>query len=216
VRVRWWALLAMLLTLSASAAEDVFAYPQSADGVRALLSAPVQALNKAQSLRGEFVQRKFLRELPLPLRSEGDFLFARGLGIIWHTRQPLDSEFVLTQEGMRQMADGRLAVELSAAQQPALQVALQLFVALFSLDVTALSTDFDLYGRAQEAGHWQLGLRPKQAALSEIFGEALISGTSVVERIELRDRNGDRTEISILNMQSAAQISAEARQRYAR
>ncbi len=216
MKARWVALAALVLAWNVSAEEAVFAHPQDAEGVRALLSVPAQALERAQSLQGQFVQRRFLHELPQPLRSQGDFLFARGLGIIWHTRQPLDSEFVLTPDGMRQSANGRLAAELSTAQQPGLQIALKLFMALFSLDVTALAEDFELYGQAQPAGGWQVGLRPRQAALGEVFGEAVISGASAVQRIELRDHSGDRTEIVIQQMQSAGQISAETRQRYAR
>ena len=208
MRWRWLALIASLLSLAAFADEGVFAHPQTADGVRALLSAPARELGQALALRGRFEQRKYLRELPQPLRSEGDFLFVRDLGIIWHTRQPLDTELVLTATGMRQLDGGRLTMTVSTSEQPALQVALRLFMALFSLDVAMLSGDFKLYGQAQEE-RWQLGLRPRQAALSQVFDEARISGAHAVERIELRDRNGDRTEISILQLQGSAQISAE-------
>jgi hypothetical protein len=199
----------------AIAADAVFAHRADAASVQKLLSAPARELSRSPVLRGHFSQRKFLRELQVPLTSSGEFLFARELGISWHTRQPFDSEFLLSRDGMMQKDSGSVAMSLSAGQQPALQIALRLFVGLFSLDLDALAADFELYGLSS-GEHWQLGLRPKSAAMAAVFNEALIDGRNAVESVELRDASGDRTLITIVDLQTAAAPTAEDRQHFAR
>jgi len=199
----------------ALAADDVFAHRADAAAVQQLLSAPARELSRSPVLRGRFSQRKFLRELPAPLTSSGDFLFARELGISWHTRVPFDSEFLLSRDGMMQKDSGRVAMQASSAQQPALHIALSLFVNLFSLDVDALSADFELYG-LKTGSHWQLGLKPRSAAMAAVFELALVDGGERVESVELRDANGDRTLISILDLQTAATPTPEDRLHFAR
>jgi hypothetical protein len=206
-------LLAVCVT--SSAADEVFAHRLESSAVQAVLSAPARELSRSPVLRGHFSQRKFLRELPTPLTSTGDFLFARDLGISWHTRVPFDSEFLLSRDGMLQKDGGSVAMQMSANQQPALQIALRLFVGLFSLDVDALAADFELYG-LKKGDHWQLGLKPKNAAMAAVFEQALIDGAARVESVEMRDASGDRTLIGISDLQTAAAPTAEDRQHFAR
>ncbi|WP_299693908.1 outer membrane lipoprotein carrier protein LolA [Hydrocarboniphaga sp.] len=200
---------------TATAADAVFAHRADPATVQKLLSAPARELSRSPVLRGHFSQRKFLRELPTPLTSSGDFLFARDLGISWHTRVPFDSEFVLSRTGMMQKDSGSVAMSLSSDQQPALQIALRLFVGLFSLDLDALAADFDLYG-IKTGEHWQLGLKPKSAAMSAVFNEALVDGATTVESVEMHDASGDRTLITILDMQTAPAPTPEDRRHFAR
>jgi hypothetical protein len=73
-------------------ANDVFDHPQSAEQLlKGPLAQPAAALRGAQVMRGKFVYKKYLREIPQPLISRGDFVFVRELGINWHTREPFDS-----------------------------------------------------------------------------------------------------------------------------
>jgi hypothetical protein len=114
------------------------------------LSRPAAALRDAQVMRGQFVYKKFLKEIPQPLISRGDFLFARELGIDWHTREPFDSDFVLTAKGMTQRDDGKITLQMNANEQPAVQIVAHIFLALLSLDVASLQNSFALSG-------WQRG-----------------------------------------------------------
>lgn len=216
-RMPW--ILGLLLTLHAGLAAAQAAAPAetralSTAQVRSLLSAPARALEGAQMLQGRFAQRRYLNELPAPLPSSGDFLFVRGLGIAWHTRVPFDSEFLLTADGMAQRDGGRLVLRLPADQQPALQVALRLFVALFSLDLDTLAENFNLSGQTTDAG-WELLLEPRHAAMAEVFARAVVSGRDTVQRVALHDRNGDRSEIDILELHTQTAPDDEARRRFA-
>lgn len=216
MKPRIW-MLALVLNagfVTAQAAEPADSRAMSTTQVRSLLAQPARVLEGAQMLQGRFAQRRHLHELPTPLPSSGDFLFVRGLGIAWHTRMPFDSEFLLTPDGMVQRDAGRVVLRLPADQQPALQAALRLFVALFSLDLDTLAEDFKLSGKATDAG-WELRLEPRHAAMSAVFAQAVVSGRDTVQHVALHDRNGDRSEIDILELRTQAAPDEAARQRFA-
>jgi len=208
-------LLAGLLFINEVHAADVFDHPQTAEQLlNGPLSRPAAALRNAQVMRGTFTYKKYLKEIPQPLVSHGDFLFARDVGIDWHTRDPFDSDFVLTAKGMRQRDDGKLTLQMNASEQPAVQVVAHIFLSLLSLDVGALQNSFALSGWQQGkpgSETWQVGLRPTVSAIAAVFKEAIVSGDAQVQSLLLRDANGDRTEISFADVQYASSMTAAER-----
>lgn len=100
-------LIAGLLCMGSVQAAEVFKHPLTADRVASeLLPQAAQAMRAAQVVRGQFVYRKFLTEVPAPLESSGEYLFVKSEGLVWHTQQPFESEFVITPQGMRQREAG--------------------------------------------------------------------------------------------------------------
>jgi outer membrane lipoprotein-sorting protein len=165
-----------------------------------LLAQPAKEIANTQVLRGRFLHRKFLSEIPAPLEATGEFVFIRGQGLYWHTIKPFESVFVLTPQGMTQQDEGGKSFKMDAAEQPGVRAAAQIFMALFSVDLKALDNDFHLFGAPAGSG-WQLGLRPKNAAMSQVFTEAVVSGAAQVQQVELHDAHGDRTVIQLLDPQ---------------
>jgi hypothetical protein len=212
----WVALMVFgwLFNVVANAA-DVFDHPQTAEQLlQGPLSRPAAALRDAPVMRGKFVYKKFLKEIPQPLISRGEFLFARDLGIDWHTREPFDSDFVLTAKGMTQRDDGKITLQMNASEQPAVQIVAHIFLSLLSLDVGSLQNSFALSGMQQGkpgSETWQVGLRPTVSAIAAVFKEAVVSGGAQVEALVLRDSNGDRTEISFAEVQYARSITPTER-----
>jgi hypothetical protein len=218
--VKYAGLLVLVFAAAAAGAatpsggETVFAHPANTAQLGTLTRATARSLENAQVVRGRFVQRRYLTDLAQPLESRGSFLFARGAGIEWHTEQPFDSQFLLTDAGITQRDEGGVSLHVTAADQPALAVVSRVFFALFALDLPALSHDFELYGEARGAG-WVLGLKPRANALGSVFRQALVSGGASVERVVLEDGNGDRSEIELSNVQyDRAGLTAEERRRF--
>ena len=209
MRRRVWFAVAILasgavvdLARSTHAAE-LFEQPVSASELlHTTLAKPAAELAAAQVLTGRFVQRRYLAGLDRPLVSQGDFLLARGQGVLWRTVSPFASEFVLSASGMT-LRDGASATHVSSSERPALRTALEVFFALFALDVARLAESFELFGR-NEGDHWQVGLRPRDSGLARVFDQAVISGAHAVERIELSSAAGDRTEIELAGIETRA------------
>lgn len=197
-------LVAMLLATAASAADvgdDVFGHATTPAQAQAALRTAMPTLGRVQVLRGRFSQRKFLRELPRPLLSTGEFLLVRDRGIWWHTQTPLDSTLMLTPGGLLAQDAGAKAQSRNSRQQPGLELAASMFFGLFALDLDTLARSFDLF-ETGSGKHWLLGLRPRDAALAAWFEKAILSGSAQVQQVTLFEAAGDRTEI---NLNAAAQ-----------
>ena len=188
---------------------DPFEHPTTGSALlNTTLAVPARTLADAKVLTGRFVHQKHLSEVPQPLVANGEFTYARGLGVYWHTQQPFESVFVLTQRGIVQRDEGAETLRLSAHEQPAVRVIADIFLALFTLDVTSLSSSFDLFGKSQ-GERWIVGLRPKSATIGSVFKQATITGAKDVEQVVLVDAHGDRTVIDLANTQySSAAPSA--------
>jgi hypothetical protein len=190
-----------LLLCSFAAADDVFDHPATADQIlKGVLVEPVALISGAQVIRGQFVYRRFLSELPAPLESSGEYLFVKDLGIAWHTQQPFDSEFIVTAAGTTQRDDGKVTLQTSADEQPAVRAVARILLALLTLDVQALRASFDLYGTPSTGARWEIGLRPIVPAVAALFRDATVAGSGQVEFVVLHDTNGDHTEIRLSNV----------------
>jgi hypothetical protein len=189
--------LGLVFAVAAHAQVDPFEHPTTGRALMdTTLAVPARNLADAKVLTGRFVHHKHLAEVPQPLTANGEFTYARGLGVHWHTRQPFDSVFVLTQRGIVQRDEGVETIRLSAQEQPAVRVIADIFLALFTLDVSSLSSSFDLYGKSQ-GERWVVGLRPKSATIGSVFKQATITGSKDVEQVVLLDAHGDRTVIDL-------------------
>ncbi|HYM34352.1 MAG TPA: outer membrane lipoprotein carrier protein LolA [Steroidobacteraceae bacterium] len=197
--MKYFALLAaMIFSLAVHADDnDVFQHPAAAKALLdTVLAEPSGNLAHSQVLQGRFTHRKYLSESPKPLNAAGEFTFARDLGVYWHTQQPFDSVFILTRQGIVQRDEGAETLRLSADEQPAVRVIGNIFLALFTLDLTTLDASFELYGAKQNA-KWSIGLKPKSSAVASVFKQAVINGGKEVEQIILTDKHDDRTIIDL-------------------
>jgi Outer membrane lipoprotein carrier protein LolA len=201
------ALTAGLLTMAATPAASVFDHPQSAAQLLAdVLSQPTQFMREADVVRGKFLFDKYLAGVKRPLRSSGDFVYARKQGLLWHTRKPFDSELIMTGIRLVQRDDGKIVTMLNASSQPAVRVFADLLQALLALNVTQLQKTFELYGQ-KDAVRWELGLRTRGKSMS-VFSDATLGGRTLLETIELRESNGDRTEVSFQELTLGHELSA--------
>jgi len=209
--MRKLALCLLLLSVMPAYADDVFNHPQTVTQLlQGALQQPSSSLRGSQLMRGKFVFKKDLPEMPKPIISRGTFVFVKGVGVDWHTHEPFDSDFVLTLQGMRQIDAGKTTMQMNASEQPAVRVIAQIFLSLLSLDVQALQNSFSLYG-VQQGKQWQVGLKPTVPAIANVFRDAIVNGATQVDMLTLHDANGDRTEIEFSDVQYQSNIAAEDR-----
>ena len=195
-----------LLLCAPALADDPFTHPQTPAQAESILRAAMPDFGQVQLLRGRYTQRKFLREIPRPLISTGEFLLVRDRGVWWHTQTPLDSELILIGRSAAGSGGG--------SQQPGPEMAASAFFALFTLDLDALARSFDLF-LTQTGSEWALGLRPRDAALASWFEKATISGSSRVDQVTLFEAAGDRTEIDLLAVaQPQGSLTSAERKRF--
>lgn len=217
---RWLALLLLAPTLAFaaggspvdSALNPVFDHPADTAQMKQMLAPVTRRLDGAAALRGQFTQRNLLHGLPQPLRSSGDFLVARGLGVDWHTLKPFDAEVVLTPQALIQRSGGTTQT-LGADQQPGLAAVARTFDAMFTLDLPQLAQRFKLYG-SQNGKGWTLGLKPRDAVLAAHLAAVVVSGSDHPNQVTLYQAEGDRTEIVFSNVEVMPALSKAQRQRF--
>ncbi len=194
--------------------ESVFNHPGNPIDLRQLTNTASVSLASAQVVRGEFIQRRRVRDLPRPLESQGTFLYARGIGIEWCTVKPLHSCMAITGAGITRKYDDVSHAAAGRVSQPAQQTVARIFFNLFALDFDALARDFSLFGE-RIGGQWRVGLRARRAALGRVFKEAVLAGSTAADSIVLDDAGGNRTEITLHNLIfSSKPLPADDRARF--
>jgi hypothetical protein len=163
-------------------------------------------LRSAPVVRGQFVQQKFLRSLPQPLTSTGVFTLSAAQGLLWELRAPLHQDLLLTPAGMFRRDDGG---KWQALPQPAgAGRETRLFLTVLAGDTQGLQDNFDI-ALSGGAAEWQLVMTPKSALLKQIFTDIQISGGKLVQRIELRETQGDRTVMEMKNARADTKLNDE-------
>ncbi len=156
-----------------------------------------QQLSQPAVVRGDFIQEKHLRALPQPLTSLGRFVLARDHGLLWLLQEPIRQDYRITREGIAKRSERNwLAIDPkgSSARQN------QLFLAVLSGDTLALQRDFELT-LSGEPSAWRLLLVPRGALLKQVFEAIEIEGGGTVAQVELREAQGDRTVLRLLDSQ---------------
>ncbi len=153
-------------------------------------------LKQPEWLRGDFMQTKKVPGFAKPLVSRGDFVLARGLGVLWRTTKPFASELRLTREEIRATQGGQTAMRLDAAREPAVRVINTLMFSLLNGDVSSLGELFEVSGDLQDDS-WQLSLLPKPGPLRQVLQRVVLEGNSFVRRIQLFEANGDESLIQL-------------------
>lgn len=160
-------------------------------------------------VRGQFVQEKHLRALPQPLVSEGDFVLATGKGMLWQLRRPLSQTLRITPAGIARLGtDGAWHASTGANTRES-----RLFLALLAGDTAGLSENFTLRLEGSP-DDWRLTLTPNAALLRQIFTDIAIQGGQTISRVELREAQGDKTVLRLLNTRTDTALEDDERRAY--
>ncbi|MBO2584313.1 LolA family protein [Shewanella algae] len=151
----------------------------------------------SDSSRGQFKQVRWLRVLKQPLRSSGEFLFQRELGMLWKQQTPFGNLLLLKQgELIQQDSQGKLSVTKADAGPAAVAEMLpRMMQSLLSGNIQALSQGFELYLLNDQAGHWQLGLKAKEQTMAALLPQMVLEGNQDLESLTLLAKNGDISQI---------------------
>ncbi|TVL48809.1 hypothetical protein AYI98_10230 [Shewanella algae] len=177
----------------AQAFDKLFANPATEQALQQLST----KMALSDSSRGQFEQVRWLRVLKQPLRSSGEFLFQRELGMLWQQQTPFGNLLLLKQgELIQQDSQGKLSVTKADAGPAAVAEMLpRMMQSLLSGDIQALSQGFELYLLNDQAGHWQLGLKAKEQTMAALLPQMVLEGNKDLESLTLLAKNGDISQI---------------------
>lgn len=146
-------------------------------------------------LRGSFEQRKTVKGFRNPIVSSGEFVVARGRGVVWRTLAPFASTLVVTRDAVvARQADGSIARRLSAGEEPAVRAVSETLFGVLAADLSALVQRFDVSGESGREG-WRLALLPREAALARWIQRVELEGDRFLLAVRLHEASGDLTAI---------------------
>ena len=156
-------------------------------------------LGQVQYSRARFIERKYLKVLKSPLELTGTLEYDAPSRLVKRTLEPKPE--ALTIEGDRlvieSQARGRSRT-LRLEQYPILWAFVESFRSTLKGDLAALER---FYRVTLEGGpqRWQLALTPRDPKMSALIESILIGGgRGRISRIEVRDAQGDRSVMTVL------------------
>lgn len=199
--MRWLPLLMLLLSplVSALTLDDV-----------------QQRFTEQPVVRAHFAQSRTIKDLPQLLLSQGNMLIARDRGLLWDQTAPFPMQLLLDDKRMVQAVNGQPPQTITADNNPQMFQFNHLLRALFQADRKVLEQNFRVEFADKGEGRWTLRLTPTTTPLDKIFATIDLAGKTYLETIQLNDKQGDRTDITLSQHQlTPAQLTDDERQRFA-
>ena len=175
-----------------------------------------QRFTEQPVIRAHFDQTRTIKDLPQPLRSQGQMLIARDQGLLWDQTSPFPMQLLLDDKRMVQVISGQPPQIITAENNPQMFQFNHLLRALFQADRKVLEQNFRVEFADKGEGRWTLRLTPTTTPLDKIFNTIDLAGQTYLESIQLNDKQGDRTDIALTQHQlTPAQLTDDERQRFA-
>ncbi|HCH01046.1 MAG TPA: hypothetical protein DEV85_04030 [Vibrio sp.] len=192
-KITWKAIYGLVLLLCALL--FLTQTSQAATGDNDKLAQLQQQLASHQVVRGDFTQTRHMQMFDAPLISQGQFLLSSQYGLWWQQTTPFPTSLVLTQDTLSQQVGSEPAQVVKVADNPMVFYFSHVFLSLFKGDTQTLQQQFDLKLSSNQSNQWVLSLTPKSAPLNKVFSQINIEANDYINRIELIEIRGDRTDI---------------------
>jgi hypothetical protein len=180
--MKFWPLIALLLA--------PLAHAVTLDGLQ-------QRFAEQPVIRAHFEQIRTVKAMPQPLRSQGEMLIARGTGLLWDQTAPFPMRLMLNDSRMVQSINNQPPQIITADNNPQIFQFNHLLRALFQADRKMLEQNFRLDFKDLGSDRWTLKLTPVTTPLDKIFTSIDLGGKACLETIQLNDKQGDRTDITL-------------------
>ena len=186
--------------------DDVFNHP--AELADKELNRVINNANSAKSIQAHFTQERFISGLLKPLKSSGNFVFERSVGICWIVKKPFPLTFVITPDGLTKKEPGMQPVVLSVDKHPAVSKITDAFLALFEGDLKNLNRDFNLYFKNNDNG-WLLGLKSKTGGKRDFIKRITLKGEQTLNMFKLLETSQDQTSVSFQEVIESSELLPE-------
>ncbi len=107
-------------------------------------------------VRAHFEQVRTIKDMPQPLRSQGEMLIARDSGLLWDQKAPFPMTLLLDDKRMVQAINGQPPQTVTADNNPQMFQFNHLLRALFQADRRVLEENFRIDFKDLGAGRWCL------------------------------------------------------------
>ncbi|HDI3034941.1 TPA: outer membrane lipoprotein carrier protein LolA [Cronobacter turicensis] len=175
-----------------------------------------QRFTQQPVVRAHFEQTRAIKDMPQPLRSQGEMIIARDKGLLWRQTRPFPMTLLLDDARMAQQINDQPPQVVTAQNNPQMFQFNHLLRALFQADRQVLEQNFRIDFQDNGQGRWRLMLTPVTTPLDKIFASIELKGRDYLETINLSDKQGDQTGIVFSQHRlKPATLTDDERQRFA-
>ncbi|GHV76895.1 hypothetical protein AGMMS49942_17160 [Spirochaetia bacterium] len=194
--------------------EEVFAFPLG-ESNRARFNELCAALSGHPFVRGAFSQTKTISRLHRSLVSEGNFIIAADMGMVWETLAPFPSTLAAGRDYLVQSTPSGTRTRLDARGNETFLRFSDTISAVFSGNAQKLLDNFTVY--FTESGDvWIMGLVPSEKAMRSFAARIIMSGEAppghaLIRTIILHEQNGDSIRYTLSGHRFPDSLSVDER-----
>ncbi|AUG98812.1 outer membrane lipoprotein carrier protein LolA [Prodigiosinella confusarubida] len=171
-----------------------------------------QRFSSEPVVRADFTQLREIKGIAKPLKSSGQLLIAQAKGLWWHQTMPFPLTMVLDDKRMVQVMNGQSPQIVTAESNPQMFQFNHLLRALFQADRRVLEQNFAINFKDLGNQQWRLVLTPETSPLDKLFNTITLNGRDYLDGIELSDRQGDLTKITLSNQRLTPRTLSDGEQ----
>lgn len=166
-----------------------------------MIKAIARSAESVSTLQCDIVQTKHMRMMQRGMVSKGSMKYCRPDRLRWEYASPYTYTFLLCEDKVVLCKDGRKDM-VDVARNRAMKELTSVMIG--TMTGTAL-TDADAFDAtvADEGRYWVVSLSPKKKDLRRMYTAILLKynpATGNTERVEMTEKNGDRTVIELKNI----------------
>lgn len=192
MRLTWFTCSLFLYLAAATPAISVETQP-------ATLSDLSRQLSSNSKLCANFAQKKIMMALNRPLLSKGRLIFLAGQGILWQVTEPFPAKVLVKETEMIKWDEDGVPKRLGYGQSPLFHALIQVFLSMFTGDMSKLERVFAAVP-IQTGEGWWLTLTPRDPGLAKIISTIEVGGGRFVEHLQIVEVRGDKTAIQFSNI----------------
>ena len=175
-----------------------------------MIKAIARSAESVSTLQCDIVQTKHMRMMQRGMVSKGSMKYCRPDRLRWEYASPYTYTFLLCEDKVVLCKDGRKDM-VDVARNRAMKELTSVMIG--TMTGTAL-TDADAFDAtvADEGRYWVVSLSPKKKDLRRMYTAILLKynpATGTTERVEMTEKNGDRTVIELKNIVKDKDIDAK-------
>jgi len=196
------------VTLQAEEKNSLFDNPLSLQTTDSFTKVSAK-LAEHKIVKGNFEQKKILKQLNRVLASSGNFLIVSELGMVWDTLKPFPSAMTLGKNYIIQSRGSQRTVLSALGNETFIRMA-EVLSAVFTGNAEKLTENFDIYFIGVIT-NWEMGLIPKDKFIASITERIVMKGDSAIKTIYINEQNGDSTEYILSNHSYPTELNANER-----
>lgn len=147
---------------------------------------------------GEFTQQRMINDLPIALKSSGDFIFLKGHGLYWNTEKPFAQAITFKADDIIRW-NGVQSDEKETKVGVVQRETSKMLLAFFSADLAYIQKRFTVE-LSVDGSRWKVDLEPKSQIAKKIINTIQIIGQDNLDSLTLSSGNGDVTNIQFFEI----------------